>query len=113
MGAEERAPVDQRRLGRGLDMTSPKEGTDTRDIPSAKSGRPQGEGEGASAPWEAESRPEPQPSPANWPRWEGRKIPSLMPLVFDKKTLVAVLGEVRRNHGVPGVDGESVEEFSE
>jgi RNA-directed DNA polymerase len=36
-----------------------------------------------------------------------------MPLVFDKKTLVAALGEVRRNHGVPGVDGESVEEFSE
>jgi RNA-directed DNA polymerase len=36
-----------------------------------------------------------------------------MPLVFDKKTLVAALGEVRRNHGVPGVDGESVEKFSE
>lgn len=106
-------PVDRRRLGKGLDMTSLKEGTDTREVLPAKSGRPQGEGEGASAPWEAESRPEPQPSPANWPRWEGRKIPSLMPLVFDKKTLVAALGEVRRNHGVPGVDGESVEEFSE
>jgi hypothetical protein len=50
MGAEGRAPVDQRRLGKGLDKTSMKEGTDTREVLPVKSGQPQGEGEGASAP---------------------------------------------------------------
>ena len=34
-----------------------------------------------------------------------------MPFVFRKKTLVVAWEEVRKNHGAPGVDGESVEEF--
>ena len=37
----------------------------------------------------------------------------MMPFVFRQKTLVGAWEEVRRNHGVPGVDGESVEEFDE
>lgn len=36
-----------------------------------------------------------------------------MPFVFDPKTLAEAWEEVRRNNGVPGVDGESVEKFAE
>lgn len=37
----------------------------------------------------------------------------MMPFVFDLRTLAEAWEEVRRNNGVPGVDGESVEEFAE
>lgn len=46
-----------------------------------------------------------------WPRWEGRKLHSLMPFVVRRKTLEAAWEQVRRNGGAPGVDGESVEDF--
>jgi hypothetical protein len=114
MGAEKgRAPVDQRRPREGLEMTSPKERAEGRDTHPVDSERLRGEGEDASAPREAVGRREPKPSPLDRLRWEGRKLPSLMPLVFDPKTLAAAAEEVKRNHGVPGVDGESVEEFFE
>ena len=37
----------------------------------------------------------------------------MMPFVFDPRTLAEAWEEVRRNNGVPGVDGESVEKFAE
>ena len=45
------------------------------------------------------------------PKWTGQKHPSLMPLLFRKKTLQAAWEQVRRNGGAPGIDGETVEEF--
>ncbi len=113
MGAEERAPVDPKRPGEGLEMTSPKERAEGRETHPVDSERPQREGKGASALREAGGRRERKPSLLDRLRWEGQKLPSLMPLVFDPKTLAAAAEEVRRNHGVPGVDGESVEEFLE
>jgi RNA-directed DNA polymerase len=87
-------------------------GTERPAIPPVRPERPPKEEEGGSPPSEAERRRGPnEPKPARWPRWEGQKQPSLMPFVFRRKTLVAAWEEVRKNHGAPGVDGESVEEF--
>ena len=47
------------------------------------------------------------------PKWKGRKLHSLMPLLCRKRTLQAAWEMVRRNGGAPGVDGETVEEFGE
>ncbi|MGI0130812.1 MAG: group II intron reverse transcriptase/maturase [Thermoplasmata archaeon] len=47
------------------------------------------------------------------PKWTGQKHPSLMPLLFRRKTLQAAWEQVRRNGGAPGVDGETVKEFGE
>jgi len=44
-------------------------------------------------------------------KWEGRKLHSLMPLLFRKRTVIAAWDKVRKNKGAPGVDGETVEEF--
>ena len=87
-------------------------GAERSAVPPTRPERPPREEEGGSPPGEAERRRGPnEPKPARWPRWEGQKHPSLMPFVFRKKTLVAAWEEVRKNHGAPGVDGESVEEF--
>jgi RNA-directed DNA polymerase len=47
------------------------------------------------------------------PKWEGKKLHSLMPLLCRRKTLQAAWEQVRKNGGAPGVDGETVEEFGE
>ena len=45
------------------------------------------------------------------PGWEGKKLHSLVPILFRRKTLQAAWEQVRKNGGAPGVDGEPVEEF--
>ena len=52
-------------------------------------------------------------STEKWPRWEGRKLHSVMSFLYRKKTLAIAWDEVRRNKGAPGVDGESVGKFGE
>jgi group II intron reverse transcriptase/maturase len=72
------------------------------------------EEEGNSFPERVERRrgkQQPMTPAKKWPRWEGRKLHSLMPFVTRRKTLAAAWDEVRANRGAPGVDGESVDEF--
>jgi RNA-directed DNA polymerase len=45
------------------------------------------------------------------PKWKGKKLHSLMPLLFRKRTMMAAWDKVKKNKGAPGVDGETVEEF--
>lgn len=47
------------------------------------------------------------------PKWEGKKLHSVMPLLYRRKTLQAAWEQVRQKGGAPGVDGETVEEFGE
>lgn len=111
MGLDGRAPVDQRRPGKDLKTDLPKVRAEPRDTHPVQPARLPRKGEGESPSQEVDGHRERKPNSDSWPRWEGRKQPSLMPFVFRKKTLVAAWEEVRRKHGAPGVDRESVEEF--
>lgn len=46
------------------------------------------------------------------PKWEGRKLHSVMPLLFRRRSLLAAWEDVKRNKGAPGVDGVTVEDYA-
>lgn len=113
MGADGKVPWSTQN---GAEKTSRNDlsraGAEWSAVPPTQPERPPREEKDGSPSSEVERRRGPnKPKPTRWPRWEGQKHPSLMPFVFRKKTLVAAWEEVRKNHGAPGVDGETVVEF--
>jgi len=87
----------------------PPEGTDRNGGCPTRPLRKTVEGGGEEEPGQAERRR--GTAPTKMPRWEGRKLHSLMPFVCRKKTMVAAWESVKRNKGAPGVDRESIENF--
>ncbi len=87
----------------------PPEGTDRNDGCPTRPLRKTAKGGGEREPGQAERRR--GTAPARMPRWEGRKLHSLMPFVYRRRALEAAWERVRKNMGAPGVDGESIEDF--
>lgn len=88
----------------------PPEGTDRNGGRPTRPLRKTAEG-GGEEPGQAERRR--GTTPAKLPRWEGRKLHSLMPFVYRRRTMATAWETVRKNKGAPGVDGESIGDFGE